>query len=58
MWDRDHMMFFIEITFPKIMKLYRINLHGFIKNIHIVWYCEFVQNVKTEICSGAHSMTY
>jgi len=36
MWDRDHMMFFIEITFPKIMKLYRINLHGFIKNIHIV----------------------
>ena len=36
MWDRDNMMFCIAITFPKIMKLYRVNLHGFIKNVRIV----------------------
>lgn len=58
MWDRDNMMFCIAITFPKIMKLYRVNLHGFIKNVRIVWYCEFVQNVQTGVCFGAHAMSY
>jgi len=34
MWDRDHMMFCIEITFPKIMKLYLV-LNGCIKNMYV-----------------------
>jgi hypothetical protein len=51
------MMFCIEFTVPKIMILYLVNLRGFIKNICIVWYCEFVQNVQTGFCFGAHPIS-
>lgn len=42
MGQRPH-DFCIEITFPKIMKLYHVVLHGFIKHMCIVYYCKFVK---------------